>query len=52
MLLLTFYALLLIGAADKIHGTVIELDDKNKHAVARKEPIGVCAQICPWVCEQ
>jgi aldehyde dehydrogenase (NAD+) len=37
------------GAADKIHGTVIEIDDKSKHAVARKEPIGVCAQICPWV---
>lgn len=37
------------GAADKIHGTVIECDDKSKYALARKEPIGVCAQICPWV---
>lgn len=29
-----------VGAADKIQGSVIELDDKNKHALARKEPIG------------
>ncbi|GAA6006823.1 hypothetical protein JCM10207_009107 [Rhodosporidiobolus poonsookiae] len=36
------------GAADKIHGRVIELDDREKHAVARREPIGVAAQIVPW----
>lgn len=41
---LRYYA----GAADKIHGTIIECDDKSKYALARKEPIGVCAQICPW----
>lgn len=37
------------GAADKIHGRTIELDDRSKHAVCRKEPIGVVAQIVPWV---
>ncbi|CAK9782169.1 putative aldehyde dehydrogenase [Cutaneotrichosporon oleaginosum] len=41
---LRYYA----GWADKIHGTTIEIDDKEKHAVARKEPIGVVAQIVPW----
>lgn len=33
---LRYYA----GWADKIHGASIELDDKEKYAVARKEPIG------------
>ncbi|BEI97363.1 hypothetical protein CcaverHIS631_0209520 [Cutaneotrichosporon cavernicola] len=41
---LRYYA----GAADKIQGSTIEMDDKNKYAVARKEPIGVAAQIVPW----
>lgn len=41
---LRYYA----GAADKIHGIAIEMDDKTKHAIARKEPIGVAAQIVPW----
>ncbi|AAW42914.1 hypothetical protein CNBD4300 [Cryptococcus deneoformans B-3501A] len=41
---LRYYA----GSADKIQGSMIELDDKHKHALARKEPIGVCAQIVPW----
>ncbi|KAH9813925.1 aldehyde dehydrogenase domain-containing protein [Melampsora americana] len=41
---LRFYA----GAADKIHGASIEVDDPSKYAVTRKEPIGVCAQIVPW----
>ncbi|GAA5874298.1 hypothetical protein JCM8547_007556 [Rhodosporidiobolus lusitaniae] len=36
------------GAADKIHGSVIELDDRTKYATARKEPIGVAALIVPW----
>ncbi|BGP36179.1 hypothetical protein JCM10450v2_000077 [Rhodotorula kratochvilovae] len=36
------------GCADKIHGRTIELDDRSKHAVARREPIGVAAQIVPW----
>ncbi|WOO76426.1 Aldehyde dehydrogenase [Vanrija pseudolonga] len=36
------------GAADKIHGSVVEIDDQRKHAVLRKEPIGVVAQIVPW----
>ncbi|KAL1413794.1 hypothetical protein Q8F55_001577 [Vanrija albida] len=36
------------GAADKIHGSVVEIDDARKHAVLRKEPIGVVAQIVPW----
>lgn len=29
-----------VGSADKIQGSMIELDDKHKHALARKEPIG------------
>lgn len=33
---LKYYA----GYADKIHGNTIELDDKEKSAVTRKEPIG------------
>lgn len=33
------------GLADKIHGTTIELDDQEKYATTRKEPIGVVAQI-------
>jgi aldehyde dehydrogenase (NAD+) len=41
---LRYYA----GWADKIHGATIEIDDKEKHAVARKEPVGVVAQIVPW----
>lgn len=41
---LRYYA----GWADKIHGSTIEIDDKEKHAVARKEPVGVVAQIVPW----
>lgn len=28
------------GYADKIHGNTIEIDDKEKSAVTRKEPIG------------
>lgn len=36
------------GAADKIQGSVVEIDDQRKHAVLRKEPIGVVAQIVPW----
>jgi aldehyde dehydrogenase (NAD+) len=36
------------GLADKIHGTTIELDDREKHATTRKEPIGVVAQIGEW----
>ncbi|GAA5915187.1 hypothetical protein JCM6882_001132 [Rhodosporidiobolus microsporus] len=36
------------GAADKIHGQVIELDDRSKHAILRREPIGVAALIVPW----
>lgn len=41
------------GLADKIHGTTIELDDQEKYATTRKEPIGVVAQIgrsCRIVC--
>lgn len=33
---LRYYA----GAADKIQGAAIEMDDKEKYAIARKEPIG------------
>lgn len=33
------------GLADKIHGTTIELDDQEKYATTRKEPIGVVAQV-------
>jgi aldehyde dehydrogenase (NAD+) len=33
---LRYYA----GAADKIQGQAIEMDDKHKYAIARKEPIG------------
>lgn len=38
---LRYYA----GAADKIQGQAIEMDDKHKYAIARKEPIGVAAQV-------
>ncbi|KAG0151267.1 hypothetical protein CROQUDRAFT_37076 [Cronartium quercuum f. sp. fusiforme G11] len=41
---LRYYA----GAADKIHGSSIEVDDPSIYAVTRKEPIGVCAQIIAW----
>lgn len=33
---LKYYA----GAADKIHGRVIEIDDASKSAIQRKEPVG------------
>jgi aldehyde dehydrogenase (NAD+) len=33
---LRYYA----GVADKIHGSVIEIDDKSKYAETRKEPAG------------
>jgi aldehyde dehydrogenase (NAD+) len=33
---LKYYA----GAADKIQGSVIELDDRSKYAFTRKEPVG------------
>lgn len=36
------------GLADKIQGSSIEIDDRSKHAVTRREPIGVAAQIVPW----
>ncbi|KEI42001.1 uncharacterized protein L969DRAFT_91469 [Mixia osmundae IAM 14324] len=36
------------GAADKIQGATIEVDDRQKYASVRKEPIGVVLQICPW----
>ncbi|KAI8456526.1 aldehyde dehydrogenase domain-containing protein [Phakopsora pachyrhizi] len=42
---LRYYA----GAADKIQGSTIEVEDPSKYAMTRKEPIGVCAQIVPWM---
>lgn len=36
------------GAADKIAGSTIEVDDKSKSVVTRREPLGVVAQIVPW----
>ncbi|KAJ4466503.1 aldehyde dehydrogenase domain-containing protein [Lentinula aciculospora] len=41
---LRYYA----GWADKITGQTIEVDNKNKMAFTRHEPIGVCGQIIPW----
>lgn len=36
------------GAATKIEGKVVEIDDKEKFCMVRKEPIGVVGQIVPW----
>jgi aldehyde dehydrogenase (NAD+) len=36
------------GLADKIEGRTMELDDSNKFAFTRVEPIGVCGCIIPW----
>jgi len=36
------------GAADKIQGVSIEIEDGQKSATVRKEPVGVVAQIVPW----
>ena len=36
------------GAADKIAGTTIEVDDKSKSVITRREPIGVVGQVVPW----
>jgi hypothetical protein len=36
------------GAATKIEGKLVEIDDKEKYCMVRKEPIGVVGQIVPW----
>ncbi|GAA6038062.1 hypothetical protein JCM8097_007526 [Rhodosporidiobolus ruineniae] len=36
------------GCADKIHGRTIELDDRSKSVIVRKEPLGVVGLIVPW----
>ena len=36
------------GAADKITGSTIEVDDKSKSVITRKEPLGVVAHVVPW----
>lgn len=36
------------GAATKIEGKIVEIDDKEKFCMVRKEPIGVVGQIVPW----
>ncbi|KAG6918928.1 hypothetical protein DXG01_010583 [Tephrocybe rancida] len=41
---LRYYA----GWADKIVGQTLEVDNKNKLAFTRHDPIGVCGQIIPW----
>ncbi|KAJ7068181.1 aldehyde dehydrogenase domain-containing protein [Mycena amicta] len=41
---LRYYA----GWADKIAGQTLEIDNKNKFAFTKNEPIGVCGQIIPW----
>ncbi|KAH9843665.1 NAD-aldehyde dehydrogenase [Rhodofomes roseus] len=41
---LRYYA----GWADKIAGQSLEVDNKNKIAFTRHDPIGVCGQIIPW----
>lgn len=41
---LRYYA----GLADKVHGKTIEIDNAEKFAHTRIEPIGVCGAIIPW----
>lgn len=36
------------GAADKVSGSTIEVDDNSKQVFTRREPIGVVAHIVPW----
>lgn len=36
------------GAADKVAGSTIEVDDNSKQVFTRREPIGVVAHIVPW----
>ncbi|CAO1637634.1 unnamed protein product [Jaminaea pallidilutea] len=41
---LRYYA----GLADKVSGKTIEVNDREKFAYTRVEPIGVCAAVIPW----